>query len=250
MKRIIIGNWKMNLDNRLAEVLVDRLRIHTTEPTAKIVLCPNFVALSLINLKVKKLDPKIWAVGAQNINENDEGAYTGEVSGPMLKPFVKYCIVGHSERRIHFGETDEVIAKKVASCMRAKIIPVLCVGENLRQRNEGLAKRTVMDQFEENLSELTMKEASKVVIAYEPVWAIGTGQNALPSDVEEMLSAIYQYLITKYSAETAAKIPLLYGGSVNGDNAKTYLDTQPCSGLLVGGASLNYKEFSKICQLP
>ncbi len=249
MNRIIIGNWKMNLDNKLAEVLVDRLRIHTTQPTARIVLCPNYVALSLVSVKVKKLDPKVWAVGAQNINENDEGAYTGEVSGPMLKPFVKYCIVGHSERRINFGETDEVIARKVAACVRAKIVPVLCVGENLRQRNENLARRTVMDQLEENLSEITQKEAGKMVIAYEPVWAIGTGQNATPADVESMLSSMYKYLITKYGAETAAKISLLYGGSVNGYNAKTYLETQPCSGLLVGGASLNYKEFSKICQL-
>lgn len=250
MKRLIVGNWKMNLDNKLAEVLVDRLRIHITRPTSRIVLCPNFVALSLVSFKVKKLDPKFWAVGAQNINENDEGPYTGEVSGPMLKPFVKYCIVGHSERRINFGETDEVIARKIAACVRAKLVPILCVGENLHQRNENLAQRTVMDQLEENLSELTQKEVSKVVIAYEPVWAIGTGQNAMPGDVETMLSSIYKYLITKYGAETAVKIPLLYGGSVNGYNAKAYLDTQPCSGLLVGGASLNYKEFSKICQLP
>lgn len=179
MKRLIIGNWKMNLDNRLAEVLIDRLRIHTTKPTAKIVLCPNYVALSLASVKVKRMDQKVWAVGAQNINENDEGAFTGEISGPMLRPFVKYCIIGHSERRIHYGETDEVIARKVAACMRAKIAPVLCVGENLRQRSEGLAKRTVMDQLEEGFSEITQKETAKLVIAYEPIWAIGTGQMQL-----------------------------------------------------------------------
>ena len=249
MNRLLVGNWKMNLDNRTAEVLVDRLRIHTPKPTAKIVLCPNYVALERVAEKIKKFDQKIWAVGGQNINDNDEGAFTGEVSGPMLKPFVRYCIVGHSERRIYFGESDELIARKVAACIRAKIVPVLCIGENLRQRQEGLAKRTVMDQLEEDLSELTPKEVSGVVIAYEPVWAIGTGENALPIDVEAILTAIYKYLISKYNADVAAKIPLLYGGSVNGDNAKTYLETHPCSGLLVGGASLNYKVFSKICQL-
>lgn len=249
MKRLIIGNWKMNLDNRLAEVLVDRLRIHTTKPTAKIVLCPSFIALDRVSEKIKKFDQKVWSAGAQNINDNDEGAFTGEVSGPMLKPFAKYCIVGHSERRIKYGEGDELIARKVAACMRSKIIPILCVGENLHQREEDLAKRTVMDQLEEDLSELTIKEVSKVVIAYEPVWAIGTGENATPADVEIMFEAIYKFLINKYGAVTAAKMPLLYGGSVNGDNAKTYLSTQACSGLLIGGASLNYKDFSNICQL-
>lgn len=249
MKRLIVGNWKMNMDNRLAEILVDRLRIHTTTPTAKIVLCPSYVALGEVSKKIQQLDQKTWAVGAQNINENDEGPYTGEVSGPMIKPFASYCIVGHSERRIHFGETDERIAKKVAACLRAKITPILCVGENLHQREEGLAGRSVADQLEEDLSELTAKEVAKVVVAYEPIWAIGTGENARPADVEKMLLVMYKYLITKYNAEVAAKVPLLYGGSVNGDNAKTYIDINPCSGLLIGGASLNYKVFSKICQL-
>ena len=249
MKKIIVGNWKMNLDSKQAEVLADRLRIHITSPTSKIVLCPSFVHLSLISSKITKLNQQLWAVGAQNINEHDEGAFTGEVSGPMLKSLVRYCIIGHSERRINFGETDEQIALKVAAAVRTKITPILCIGENLHQREEGLAKRTVIDQLEEDLSELTSKEVSRIISAYEPVWAIGTGQNASPRDVEEMLSAIYKYLITKYGADITAKVALLYGGSVNGDNAKIYLDTHPCSGLLVGGASLNYKDFSRICQL-
>lgn len=249
MQRLIVGNWKINLDIKQAEVLIDRLRIHTPKPTARIVLCPGFTQLPLISQKVREFDQKIWAVGAQNISEHDEGAFTGEVSAPMLKGLVKYCIVGHSERRIYFGETDKQIALKVAACIRAKMTPILCVGEDLRQRQEGLAKCIVLDQLDEGLSELTRQEVAKVVIAYEPVWAIGTGKNAVPTDIEKMLSAIYQYLIQRYRADVAAKVSLLYGGSIRSSNASAYLNTHACSGLLVGGASLNYREFSKICQL-
>jgi triosephosphate isomerase len=167
----------------------------------------------------------------------------------MLKGIAKYVIVGHSERRIHYGETNKTVALKVAAAVRNKLTPILCVGENLHQRNEGLAGRTVTDQLEENLSELTHKEISKIVIAYEPVWAIGTGENAEPFEVEKMIKTIRRFLINKYKAKIVASIKLLYGGSVNSDNANAYLSIDNCNGLLVGGASLNYRQFSKICQL-
>ncbi len=245
MKRLIVGNWKMNLTIRQSVTLADRLLNNINKPTADVVVCPNFVSLHSVshNLSGSKIK-----VGAQNINDNDEGAYTGEISGPMLKGLAKYCIVGHSERRINYGESDKLISKKLASAIRNGIKPILCVGENLHQRHEGLAKRTVVDQLEEDLSELIMKEVSNVSIAYEPIWAIGTGESAEPYDVEQMMMAIHKFLVNKYNSKIADKIKLLYGGSVNSDNALAYLNTNYVNGLLVGGASLNYRQFSKICQ--
>lgn len=248
MKRIIVGNWKMNMDSKQTATLITRLRTQITEPTAKVVVCPSFVSLARAN-EIISSQEALLELGAQNISDNDEGAFTGEVSGPMLKGLVSYVIVGHSERRIVFMESNELIARKVAACIRNKLTPILCVGENTNERQEGLAKRTVLDQLEQNLSEIIPSEASKLIIAYEPVWAIGTGVNAEPYDVEEMALAIYHYLVNKYGAETADKMPLLYGGSTNGDNAASYLAINKIGGLLVGGASLNYKVFSSICQL-
>ncbi len=248
MKRIIVGNWKMNMDLKQTATLITRLRTQITNPTARVVVCPSFVSLARAN-EIISSQETLLELGAQNISDHDEGAFTGEVSGPMLKGLVSYAIVGHSERRIVFMESNELIARKVAACIRNKLTPILCVGENTNERQEGLAKRTVLDQLEQNLSEIIPSEASKLVIAYEPVWAIGTGVNAEPYDVEEMALAIYHYLVNKYGAETADKIPLLYGGSTNGDNAASYLAVNKIGGLLVGGASLNYKVFSSICQL-
>lgn len=248
MKRIVVGNWKMNMDLKQTATLITRLRTQITEPTARVVVCPSFVSLVQAS-EIISSQKALLELGAQNINDNDEGAFTGEVSGPMLKGLVSYAIVGHSERRIVFMESNELIARKVAACIRNKLTPILCVGENTNERQEGLAKRTVLDQLEQNLSEIIPSEASKLIIAYEPVWAIGTGVNAEPYDVEEMALAIYHYLVNKYGTETADKIPLLYGGSTNGDNAASYLAINKIGGLLVGGASLNYKVFGSICQL-
>ena len=248
MKRIIVGNWKMNMDLKQTATLITRLRTQITNPTAKVVVCPSFVSLVQAS-EIISSQKALLELGAQNVNDNDEGAFTGEVSGPMLKGLVGYAIVGHSESRIVFMESNELIARKVAACIRNKLTPILCVGENTNERQEGLAKRTVLDQLEQNLSEIIPSEASKLIIAYEPVWAIGTGVNAEPYDVEEMALAIYHYLVNKYGTETADKIPLLYGGSTNGDNAASYLAINKIGGLLVGGASLNYKVFSSICQL-
>lgn len=246
MKNLIVGNWKMNLTIGQSLLLSERLKNNLKNPTSDIVVCPNYVSLAAVSIDLKD---SIIKVGAQNINANDEGAYTGEVSGPMLKGIAKYVIVGHSERRIHYGETNKTVALKVAAAVRNKLTPILCVGENLHQRNEGLAGRTVTDQLEENLSELTHKEISKIVIAYEPVWAIGTGENAEPFEVEKMIKTIRRFLINKYKAKIVVNIKLLYGGSVNSDNANAYLSIDNCNGLLVGGASLNYRQFTKICQL-
>lgn len=246
MKNLIVGNWKMNLTIGQSLVLADRLKANIKSPTSDAVVCPSFVSLAVVSIELRDSTIK---VGAQNINENDEGAYTGEVSGPMLKGVAKYVIIGHSERRIHYEESNMTVALKVAAAVRNKLTPILCVGENLHQRHEGLAGRTVADQLEENLSELTQKEISNIVIAYEPIWAIGTGENAEPYEVEKMIKIIRRFLINKYKAKIVKSIKLLYGGSVNSDNAKAYLEIDNCNGLLIGGVSLNYRQFIKICQL-
>jgi triosephosphate isomerase len=239
----------MNLNIRQSEVLLGRLKANIINPTASVVVCPTFVSLSSLSNIVKSYGDSTYAVGAQNIFDKDDGPFTGEVSAEIIKGLVDYCIVGHSERRIVFGERDDLIANKLAACIRNHITPILCVGENIHQREEGLAKRTIMDQLEEDLSEIVPEEVKSILIAYEPVWAIGTGKNASVLDVKEILTEIQKYLINKYGDAIAPKVRILYGGSVNADNAKSYLDISICDGLLVGGASLNYKEFSKICQL-
>lgn len=240
----------MNLGPSQAETLVRRLDMHIpNQPETNIVLCPNFTQLSEIkNLIVSMGAEKKFNLGAQNVNEHDEGAYTGETSPSMLKALVKYVIVGHSERRRYFGETDEQVALKAAACLRHGIRPIVCIGENLQQRKDNLAKRTVLDQLEVALSELTKQELEKIIIAYEPVWAIGTGEFAKPDQVEEILQAITGLLRNKYGEQTLAKIPVIYGGSVDAQNARSYVSLPGMHGLLVGGASLNYKAFSAICQ--
>lgn len=249
MRRIIVGNWKMNLNIRQSELLTSRVKAGIKKATANIVICPNFISLNTVSNLVRSYGDSGLSVGAQNLYDKDEGAFTGEVSGAMLKGLVDYCIIGHSERRIIFGENDDLISRKVAACFRNNIIPILCVGENLQQRHDKLAKNVVIDQLEQGLSEITIEEVKNVIIAYEPVWAIGTGENAKPYDVEEMMIEIQKFLINKYKEVVAPNVKILYGGSVNGDNAKSYLDVPQCDGLLVGGASLNYKDFSKICQI-
>lgn len=249
MKRVIVANWKMNLNIRQSELLLGRLKANITNPTASVIVCPTFVSLGSLSNIVKSYGDPNYAIGAQNIFDKDEGPFTGEVSAEIIKGLADYCIIGHSERRIVFGERDELIANKLAACVRNRIVPILCVGENIHQREEGLAKRTIMDQLEEDLSEIVPEEVKSILIAYEPVWAIGTGKNASVLDVEEVLLEIQKYLINKYGDAIALKVRILYGGSVNADNAKSYLDISLCDGLLVGGASLNYKEFSKICQI-
>ena len=249
MNKIFIANWKMNFNIADSEKMLSRLRANVESPSGMVVVCPNFVALNSVSAIIKSYSDSNFQTGAQNINDHDEGAYTGEVSGVMLRGLVDYCVVGHSERRVIFEESDDLIARKVAACFRNKIMPILCIGENLHQRQEGLAKRTVIDQLEQDLSEITAEEAKNIIIAYEPVWAIGTGENANPHDVEKMFMEIQKYLHEKFGDVIAPKIKILYGGSVNANNAKSYLDLVGCSGLLVGGSSLNYKEFAKICQL-
>ncbi|MCE7936886.1 triose-phosphate isomerase [Candidatus Saccharibacteria bacterium CPR2] len=243
-KKIIAGNWKMNLNVSQGSVLVHRLqeRIKTTK-NVEVILCPSFVSLQPLSLQI---DRRKFKLGAQNAYFEDEGAFTGEVSIAMLRDLASYIIVGHSERRHKFGENDDLIAKKVAACVRNDIAPILCVGETASERAAKETKQTVHDQLSVGVRDLTSQNIKHLVVAYEPVWAIGSGRLPKPHEVEEVTSLIRSTIAHIYGQNVAEKIRILYGGSVNPDITKGYLEIEGIDGFLVGGASLNYEYFSRI----
>jgi triosephosphate isomerase len=246
MQGLIVGNWKMNLDPHAASLLVHRLETKLTAVAGvEVVICPPFIDLYSI---ARDLDKKKLRLGAQNIHYLDQGAFTGEISPAMLKGLVDYAIIGHSERRA-MGEDDKVIAKKVAAAFRNDITPVLCVGENLSEREHNLSTKVVIDQLTADLHELTSSDVSELVIAYEPIWAIGSGKFATPDQVLPVINAIRNTVEELYGEASGSGARILYGGSVTPDNAGAYLGLESIDGLLVGGASLNYEEFLKIIKV-
>lgn len=245
MKRLIVGNWKMNLDPHEASLLVHRLEEKLkASKDVEVVICPPFIDLYPIS---RELDKTKLSLGSQNIHYLDQGAFTGEISPTMLKGLVKYAIIGHSERRA-MGEDDKLIGKKVAAACRNDIIPILCVGESLADREHNLSTKVVIDQLTADLHEVTAADVANMVIAYEPVWAIGTGKFATPDEVVPVIAAIRNTVEELYGEAGGSGVRLLYGGSVNPDNAKAYLELDGVEGLLVGGASLNYEEFAAIAK--
>jgi triosephosphate isomerase (TIM) len=242
----IVGNWKMNQTPdqavRLVKNLQKKLKPQTHVTT---VVCPPY--LDLIPVK-EAIEPDVLKIGAQNIHSSDEGAFTGEISGPMLDGLAEYVIVGHSERRREEHETDKVVASKLAAAVRNDIKPILCVGEKLSDREDGHSGRVVVDQLRGSLAQLTDDDIPKLTIAYEPVWAIGTGKFAKPEDVAKIITIIRQTIEELYGEAASSRIEILYGGSVDSDNAKAYLKLENVNGLLVGGASLNYESFAKISE--
>lgn len=240
----IIGNWKMHQTPAQAVRLTERLQKKVKPHThVTCVICPPFIDLSVVK---KVLEDDVLRLGAQNINENDEGAFTGEVSGPMLKGLAEYVIVGHSERRSYGRETDAQIAQKLAAAVRNNIAPVLCVGEKLADRHDGHSRRVVVDQLHVNLSQLSADDLDNLRIAYEPVWAIGTGKFAKPAEVTPVVAVIRETLEELFGEAASSQVEILYGGSVDPDNAQAYLELEHIDGLLVGGASLNYEKFGSI----
>ncbi len=243
MQRLIVGNWKMNLDPHQASILVHRLESKiTTVAGVEVVICPPFIDLYSIS---RDMDKKKLHLGAQNIHYLDEGAFTGEISPAMLKGLVGYVIIGHSERRA-MGEDDKLIGKKVAAAFRNDITPVLCVGESLSDREHNLSTKVVIDQLTADLHLLTAADIAELVVAYEPVWAIGTGKFATPDQILPIIQAIRNTVEELYGESSGSGVRILYGGSVNTDNASAYLGLDGVDGLLIGGASLNYEEFAKI----
>lgn len=234
-----------------AELLLERIDAKVL-PTHgnEVVFCPPAIALVNAKAKIATLKHKHnYRLGIQNIYDQDEGAFTGEISAGQLKGLVDYAIVGHSERRHIFGERDSDIAKKVAAALRHDIVPILCVGESLSERVAGQGKQVVVDQLTVDLGNITASELENLVVAYEPVWAIGTGNFAKPDDVRAMIAVIRNHIEELYGHIHGGAVRVLYGGSVEPDNARSYLRIAGCDGLLVGGASINYVKFSEIINL-
>lgn len=214
-----------------------------------IVLCPPFTALSSVSEVIA--DSNI-GLGAQDMYWEEQGAFTGEVSGGMLKDAgCKYVIIGHSERRQYFSETGEAVNKKIKAALKSELIPIVCVGETLSQREEQQTMRVIKEQIQEGLKDIPAEEAEKLVIAYEPVWAIGTGRNATAEQAEEVQKYIRNLLSEIYNEATAEGIRIQYGGSVKPENIKELIQQPDIDGALIGGASLKIDSFSrivKICQ--
>jgi triosephosphate isomerase len=246
-KRIVAGNWKMNKSFREAEELVASIAdglTHIVLHHTEVILCPPFTYLKMAIEKIRNSD---FSVGAQNMYHEDYGAFTGEISPPMLQSLgVKYCIIGHSERRKYFKENHAFLAKKIAGALKHEIKPIFCCGELLPEREEGKHFEVVQRQLEESLFSLSDKEFCNVVIAYEPVWAIGTGVNATPEQAQEMHAFIRVLISKKYDPFTADNTSILYGGSCNAKNAKELFSQPDVDGGLIGGASLKAEEFLEI----
>ena len=243
-KFLIVGNWKMNLTTTQASLLVHRLseniKIHKN---IEVVLAPTMLTLQPISLQI---DHRKFKLASQDAYFIDEGAYTGEVSFTMLKNLVKYGIIGHSERRHIFGESLETVTKKVAAAYRNNIIPILCVGETNTERLAGETNQVIHDQVETALANITSEDITSLVIAYEPVWAIGTGSVATPDQASSVAKVIRNDISELYGSEAAASVRILYGGSVKPDLVSGFLRESEIDGLLVGGASLNYRQFADI----
>ena len=244
-KKIVAGNWKMNKTNSEAVKTVTELKeIVNGLNGAEIVVATPFTAISDV---VKAVAGTNIKVAAQNMHWEEKGAFTGEIAPCMLKELgVEYVILGHSERREYFGETNEIVNKKVKAAIKNGITPILCVGEKLADREAGNTENVVKDHTVGGMKDLTKEEAAKVVIAYEPVWAIGTGKTASPEQAEEVHFFIRNLLTEMYDADTAAKIVVQYGGSMNAANSKDLLAKPNIDGGLIGGASLVPADFSVI----
>lgn len=246
MKRnkLIVANWKMNLSVPESTVLLEKYLGDIKPGLSEVVVCPSFLEIYSANKVLAGSDIRI---GAQNVSWEDFGAYTGEISASMLKGFAGYCIVGHSERRVHFGETDKVVAKKAAALVSHGITPIICIGESLHERMDGLTKLVVAGQAEASLTDLTGAEIEKSVIAYEPVWAIGTGHVCEPKKAVEVVKNIRNLVKILHGEKVAEGVRILYGGSVNEKNIASLVKEDEIDGFLVGGASLDPDIFAHIC---
>ncbi|MBI4397911.1 MAG: triose-phosphate isomerase [Candidatus Omnitrophica bacterium] len=245
IKPLIAGNWKMYKTSQEGVKLVGTIKagVHSVDD-CDIVICPPFTLLSTIN---PLLDGTRIALGAQNMYVEKEGAFTGEISPLMLKDLgCRYVILGHSERRQYFGETDSLINKKVIAALTFSLIPIVCVGETLPERESGKAKETVKAQAEGALAGLSAEQFEKLIVAYEPVWAIGTGKTASSGEAQEMHEWIRALLAERAGKEIAAKIRILYGGSVKPENISGIMAQPDVNGALVGGACLKAESFIQI----
>jgi len=247
-KKIIAGNWKMNKNLMESQYLISKLAsgLGSKKLNCEVIVCPPFTSLSEVNTLIKNTPLKL---GAQNLYFQESGAYTGEISGTMLKSVgCEYVIIGHSERRTIFNESDGLINKKIKAAFAAGLKPIFCIGETLEERISGKEKDILNKQLSGGLAEISMEQMKSLIIAYEPVWAIGTGKTATPEQAEEMHQFIRMYIKNDFNEETADNLIIQYGGSVKPENAKELLSQPDIDGALVGGACLNAESFISIIE--
>ena len=243
-KKVIAGNWKMNMLPDQTIKYIEELTPLVKNSDAEVILCVPYTDLFYALLTAQNTNIKI---GAQNMHWKEKGAYTGEISGQMLKSIgVEYVIIGHSERRQYFAETDETVNLKVKSALENNLKPIICVGETLEQREHGETEKIIESQIKLALKDLTKEQIRAIIIAYEPVWAIGTGKTATPEEANNVIKYIRKQIKELYNEEIAENIIIQYGGSVKASNAEELFNMSDIDGALVGGASLNFKEFSEI----
>ena len=245
-KKFIAGNWKMNMTATEAKSLVLELVSLIKGCDCDIVICPPAIDIPVVWGLVSSTNIML---GAQNIHWEKSGAYTGEISADMLTEFgVKYSIIGHSERRAYFGETDETVNKRAKAALQNCITPIICVGESLSQRESGETNCFVTGQIKAALNNMTKDEVQKIIIAYEPIWAIGTGKTATSTEANETIGVIRKAIADIFDCDTANAVRILYGGSMNDKNAQELLSMPEIDGGLIGGASLKSDKFAAICK--
>jgi triosephosphate isomerase len=241
---IIAGNWKMNNTILKSIALIDEIKKSSLNKDVEAVVCVPFTNLSDVKKAIEGTDIKL---GAQNMHWEDNGAYTGEISPLMLKEIgVDYCIIGHSERRQYFNETDETVNKKIKTALKYNINPIVCVGETLEERENQKQEEVVKEQVLKALEDIDSKNIKDIVIAYEPIWAIGTGKTASSDDANQMCGFIRKIIGNKYGKEAKDSIRIQYGGSVKPNTIKELMGKEDIDGALVGGASLVAEDFVKL----
>ena len=243
-KKVIAGNWKMNMLPNEAIEYIEKFEPLVKDTENEVILCVPYTDLFYALLSAQNTNIKI---GAQNMHFAESGAYTGEVSGKMLKSIgVEYVIIGHSERRQYFNETDETVNKKIKTAFENELKPIVCVGETLEQKEEGKTQEIITTQVKLALDGLTPEQVKNTIIAYEPIWAIGTGKTATSEDANNSIKEIRKKIEEIYGKDIAESVIIQYGGSVKSTNAKELFETSDIDGGLVGGASLKPEEFAKI----
>ena len=243
-RKVIAGNWKMNMLPNETIDFIQELTPLVKDTKNEVILCVPYIDLFYALLHVQDTNIKI---GAQNMHWEEKGAYTGEISGKMLKSIgVEYVIIGHSERRQYFAETDETVNKKIKSALANGLKPIVCVGETLEQREAGQTEQIVTSQIEKAFKDIPASSLEQIIIAYEPIWAIGTGKTATKEDANTTIMQIRKKLAEIYGQNVADGVIIQYGGSVKSSNAKELFEMSDIDGGLVGGASLKADEFSKI----
>ncbi len=247
-KKVIAGNWKMHNDLSESQNLISKLTsgLSGKKFNCDIIICPPYTSLSEASSLIKGTPVKL---GAQNMYFQESGAYTGEISAKMLKSVgCEYVILGHSERRTIFKETNGLINEKIKAALKAGLKPIFCIGETLEERENGKEKEVLKTQLSGGLDEISLDEMKQIIIAYEPVWAIGTGRTATPAQAEEMHAYIRNYINDDFTPEVAENLIIQYGGSVKPDNASDLLSQEDIDGALVGGACLKADSFIGIIE--